>query len=73
MVKDAQGSGKAVFPGEKLITNESPRMEEEDDIDFDEIMSISENEQDSSQSNESPPQYDIQYNHLGEDDHTLSQ
>jgi hypothetical protein len=30
--KDIQGSGKAAFPGEKKITDESPRME---NIDFD--------------------------------------
>lgn len=32
--KEIHGSGKAPFPGEKKITDESPRMEEEDD-DFD--------------------------------------
>ena len=35
---DVHGSGKAAFPGEKNITDESPRMEEEEndiDIDFD--------------------------------------
>lgn len=28
--KEIQGSGKAAFPGEKVITDESPRMEEEE-------------------------------------------
>lgn len=28
--KEIHGSGKAVFPGEKRITDESPRMEEDE-------------------------------------------
>ena len=28
--KDIKGSGKAAFPGEKVITDESPRMEEDE-------------------------------------------
>jgi hypothetical protein len=35
--KEIQGSGKAAFPGEKRITDESPRMEEEDLDDDDEL------------------------------------
>lgn len=30
ILKEVQGSGKAAFPGEKMITDESPRMEEEE-------------------------------------------
>jgi hypothetical protein len=33
--KEIQGSGKAPFPGEKMITDESPRMEDEESGDFD--------------------------------------
>ena len=33
--KDVQGSGKATFPGEKNITDESPRMEDEEGMDSD--------------------------------------